>query len=88
MRCKMVLMNLGKAASGYGFAGKLPPVHTECRFVPVSDGSAENKAFFASTPTGELKLGIVNEAAVLGLKAGASYYIDITEAPAEVPATT
>lgn len=44
-----------------------------------ADASEENRAFFAATPTGEIKLGTVNaEAAAFEL--GGEYYVDFTPA--------
>lgn len=47
---------------------------------PVVGSSEENNQFFASTPTGEIKLGIVNVDAANGLEVGKSYYVDFTPA--------
>lgn len=56
-------------------------------FRPVCDGSEENKAFFASTPSGELTLQTVNaDAAKLLIEHRSKYggfgefYVDITPA--------
>lgn len=76
MRCKMVCQSVGREFQAYN-----KQTVTAASFRAVSDGSEENKAFFAATPSGELKLGVVNDAAVAGLVPGKSYYIDISEAP-------
>lgn len=59
--------------------GSGPPtagfVH-EAEFFPVSDGTPENKAFFASTPTGSVKIGTIREEVFVP---GKSYYFDISE---------
>lgn len=49
-------------------------------FQPVSSGSEENKKFFASTPSGEIKLGILSESAWSQFKLNKEYYIDFIEA--------
>lgn len=47
---------------------------------PVSDGSDENRRFFEASPTGEIKLGTVNEAAARQFELGKAYYVDFTPA--------
>ena len=53
-------------------------------FRAVNDGSEENKRFFTSTPTGEIKMTLSAEATVaLGLdagKIGSEYYVDFVPA--------
>ncbi len=57
-----------------------PSVLTDVELMPVYGNSVENKAFFASTPTGSIKLGIVNQAASDALVLGKEYYVDFTPA--------
>lgn len=71
----MVLRNLAKAYQSYD-----KKIVNQVTFIPVSDGSAENKSFFLATPGGKLELSVVNDAAVASLQIGKSYYIDIVEA--------
>lgn len=47
---------------------------------PVTGGSDENKSFFASTPSGEIKLGTVNVEAAQVFQLEHEYYIDFTPA--------
>lgn len=47
---------------------------------PVSSGSPENDAFYASTPSGEIQLATVNADAVAEMQLGADYYVDFTPA--------
>ena len=47
----------------------------EYEFMAVTDGSEENKSFFASTPSGSLKLGAVRNDVFIP---GESYYLDFT----------
>lgn len=56
-------------------------------FAPVysNDPNAENKAFWDATPSGTIELLITNEKAWT-FEPGKEYYVDFTEAPAEVPA--
>jgi hypothetical protein len=53
-------------------------------FRPVSDGSEENKRFYAATPGGEFKMTLSAEASQnLGLdagKIGSEFYVDFTPA--------
>jgi hypothetical protein len=51
-------------------------LHT-ARMYPVSDGSEENKKFFAATPCGSLELSTMNGQP---FQAGKSYYVDFTPA--------
>jgi hypothetical protein len=46
----------------------------------VSGGSDEDKAFFAATPGGSIKLDTVNEAAIDALPLGKTFYVDFTPA--------
>ncbi len=53
------------------------PFTFETDFTAVTSGSEENKAFFASTPTGTIKVSTVRED---HFKVGQDYYVDFTEA--------
>ena len=55
---------------------------------PVAEGSAENEQFFKWTPSGEIRLGVMNPAALEQFEVGKEYYADFTpaEAPKEEPA--
>ena len=57
----------------------------DVRFAVVCDGSAENKAFFASSPNGEIVIGCANLAAADAFAVGAEYYVDFTPAAASTP---
>lgn len=75
-RCKMVLTSIAQSYSN----GKT------VKFVPVSSGSEENKAFYAATPSGSVEFTI-SESAAKNLKLdvaslGAEFYMDITPASA------
>jgi hypothetical protein len=52
----------------------------EIELRPVSGGSPENDSFYASTPTGELKLQTVNHEAGQQFELGGEYYVDFTPA--------
>lgn len=45
-----------------------------------SDPSHENAAFWAASPSGEIRLGTINQAAWEAFELGAEYYIDFTKA--------
>lgn len=47
---------------------------------PVTSGSDENKAFYAATPSGEMKLATVNAEAAVQFDLDAEYYVDFTRA--------
>jgi hypothetical protein len=46
----------------------------------VSGGSDENKAFFAATPGGSIKLETLNQAAIDALPLDKAFYVDFTPA--------
>lgn len=47
-------------------------------FGVVTDGSDEDRGFFASTPVGRIELGLVNPEAVKELELSKSYYVTFT----------
>lgn len=47
---------------------------------PVTGGSNENNAFFASTPGGLIQLQTINLEAAQQFEAGRQFYVDFTEA--------
>lgn len=51
------------------------------KLVPVTSGSEENKQFYKWTPSGEINLMTVNEAAFAAFELGKQYYVDFTLAP-------
>ena len=53
---------------------------SEIELSAVTGGSDENKAFFAATPSGSIKLGVLNEAAVKQFTPGQAFYVDFTPA--------
>lgn len=76
-RCKVRLVSI---SGGYYGTDKGRTVE----FRAVSDGSEENKRFFAATPSAEFKVNLSAEAAQsLGLdqgKIGSEFYVDFTPA--------
>jgi hypothetical protein len=72
-RCKFKCINLEE--NEYGCNVKLDV---------VSSGSEENKTFFRFTPSGELKIGLVQtDIAHAIFKPGQEYYVDIQPAVQE-----
>jgi hypothetical protein len=47
---------------------------------PVYAGSEENDKYFKFTPSGNLDLGTINEAAAAEYKPGQEFYLDMTQA--------
>lgn len=75
MRCKVRLESVER--SMYGSDREIRTVILR----PVyGDDNPENKKFFAATPNGEIRLGIVNPDAVKEMKLGGHYYVDFTPA--------
>lgn len=60
-----------------GWGSNPEPFFFEAEFIPVTGTSEENKSFFASTPSGSIKLSTVRED---HFEPGKSYYLDFTEA--------
>lgn len=52
----------------------------EVTLSPVTNGSDENKAFYAATPGGEIKLSTINEDALKQFVIGQEFYVDFTPA--------
>ena len=50
------------------------------KMYPVTDGSEENKEFFANTPQGTLELGVLNTEAAKYFELEKEYYLDFTRA--------
>jgi len=79
-RAKVTCVSVTKRASNvWDPDGKVskPGFVYEAEFYPVTGDSSENKSFFASTPTGNLKLGTIREDHFVP---GKSYYVDFTPA--------
>lgn len=83
VRCKFTLNHVTRSlTSVYNHETKQyepAPVQT-LSFSPVSGTSEENKRFFASTPSGEFKVGIIPDAVASQFELGKSYYIDLSPA--------
>lgn len=76
VRCKFQCNAVTKRL-GYDWNTKGERFLWEAEFNAVSDGSDENKSFFAATPSGSLKVQTVKDDI---FTPGKSYYLDITPA--------
>jgi len=76
VRAKFVVQSITmqKAWCGPGLMGTVT-------LNPVTSGSDENKAFYASSPGGKIELGTVNEEALKQFNVGDEFYVDFTQAP-------
>jgi hypothetical protein len=74
IRAKVVCVGVRKYR---GWGATPAPMFYEAEFVPVAGGSPENDEFFASTPSGQLKLSTIREN---HFTHGKLYYLDFTEA--------
>lgn len=60
---------------------QIPQEVNTIRLTPVCDGTAENKAFYASTPSGSIELATINLEAAAQFELNGEYYVDFTPAP-------
>jgi hypothetical protein len=52
----------------------------EIKLYPVTSGSEENKEFFKYTPSGEIRLGVLNEEAAKQFVIDREYFVNFTPA--------
>ena len=79
-RCKVSCIETGQSTTSvynHELKKSEPRVVHTAKFCAVSDGSEENKAFFASTPNLQLSTGTLNGQ---HFEAGKNYYLDISPA--------
>lgn len=89
MRAKFVVTSIErcKGTRPDPETGKWEPCELRTvKFYPVTDGSEENKRFWAATPSGAIELGVANLEAVEGLELGDEYFVDFSLAPRPTPA--
>ena len=81
VRAKFQVMAIRRMVHGVwnGKESVLTEVQT-IEMIPVTSGSDENKAFFASTPNGKIELGTVNKDAAAQFELLGEYYVDFTPA--------
>lgn len=78
VRAKFVVRSITRDQSFSSHPAK--EVHTIHLFPVYSqDPASENRKFWEATPTGEVKLGVVNPAAGSFFELGAEYYLDFTK---------
>lgn len=73
-RCKMVCTSMTKTKNSSMNKEEVPFLYSY-DFSVVYGDTEENKKFFASTPTGNLKIGAVRDDL---FEPGRSYYVDMT----------
>lgn len=79
VRAKFIVNRVERSFYGYGDNKKeistvvLTPVSSQ-------DPESENKKFWEATPSGEVKLGTINQAAADYFELGEEYYLDFTKA--------
>lgn len=73
-RAKFRCVGVTKRLSYYGQGSKFT---YDAEFQAVMDGSAENKSFFAATPSGNIKVSTLT---VDTFEPGEEYYVDFTKA--------
>lgn len=78
IRCKFRCSSVRKMSSRQG-DGSYRLLY-EAEFYAVSEGSEENREFFAWTPSGSLKVGVYKEDV---FEPGKEYYLDISLAGEE-----
>lgn len=71
VRAKFKVQSVTKQA-GWGGHKELHTV----RLQPVTSGSEENKSFYASTPSGQIEIGVVSKEIGEGFEIGKEFYVD------------
>jgi hypothetical protein len=80
-RAKFVLVSKTEQIGYHYENGKsTPEIHVTCNFQVVSSGSDENKSFFASTPSGEIKLNLARKEVADQFQLQKEYYVDFSPA--------
>lgn len=83
VRAKFVVGQTSQVKGGSYVDGKwVPGVDHTITMQPVTGGSPEDKAFFASTPQGKIEMKIVTEAAEY-FELGEAYYVTFEKAEPE-----
>jgi hypothetical protein len=80
VRAKFHVQSKTLSSTGSKDAAGQPINQTSVKLTPVYGGSDENRKFFASSPSGSIELGIINQAAADQFEVGKSYYVDFTPA--------
>jgi hypothetical protein len=77
VRAKFVVQSITRQ-KGWGGHAEVQTI----KLSPVSNGSEEDKKFFAATPSGSVELGVVNPDAGNYFELNQAYYLDFTKAAA------
>ena len=75
-RCKFMVTKKSEIAYRT-YEGKIER-QVELTMQPVTGGSDENDKFFAATPSGEFKVGVIDPAAVADFNPGDEVFVDIS----------
>ena len=76
VKAKFKIASVNKSA---GWQAEHPFVY-EVTAYPVTGGSDENKSYYASTPSGQLKIGGLSESVASNFVPGKDYYLTIEAA--------
>jgi hypothetical protein len=76
-RCKFVCTSVRKFSAAGWYTEPKSEFMYEAEFMAVTGSSEENKKFFASTPTGSLKVSTVREDM---FQPGKEYFLDLSAA--------
>ena len=83
VRAKFIVHSITRTQGGtYKESKWIPQEVQTIRLIPVAGSSEENKAFFASTPSGSIDLGTINIEAARQFDLNKEYYVDFTPATA------
>ncbi len=74
IRCKFIASKKTEVATATGN-------EFQVEMTAVTDGSDENKEFFKYTPSGKLKLGVLEPEQADKFIVGSEYYLDISTVP-------
>jgi hypothetical protein len=81
VRAKFTVTSITRTQTTVWDGSKSVPCEVQTiKLWPVIDGSAENKSFFASTPSGSIELGTINVEAAKQFELNKNYYVDFTAA--------
>ncbi len=81
VRAKFTVQSITRTQSSIWDGSKSVPTEVQTiKLFPVCDGTPENKAFFSSTPTGQIEFATVNAEAAKQFELNKSYYVDFVPA--------
>lgn len=81
VRCKFKVMSIEKTVAHIWDGSKNDEkVMSNVSLAPVAPGGGEDSIFGTATPTGSMRLGIMNESAAQLFAIGKAYYVDFSPA--------